>query len=150
MRFSTYCGIGRGIGVALPLGATQRISQVKSTTGPQSKAPAGMPIVLRPGTTGGKKKWKVIVVLAFVMATEPAWTPLTLKSLAWTVVGSTGLLMFTTKSVGRVNMVIAPEGLVTEQGAAVSEATPTRNVIVAIIEVRVRGIFTSRYHFVVA
>ena len=77
-------------------------------------------------------------------------TPLTLKSLARTVDGSTGSLTFTTKSVGRVNMVIAPEGLVTEQGAAVSEATPTRNVIVAIIEVGVRGIFTSRYHFVVA
>jgi hypothetical protein len=107
-------------------------------------------MVLRPGTTGEMKKWKVIVVLAFVTATEPAGTPLILKSLAWTVDGSTGSLTFTTKSVGRVKMVIAPEGLVTEQGVAVSEATPARNVIVAIIEVGVRGIFTPGYHFVVA
>jgi hypothetical protein len=95
--FDTYCGIGRGIGVALPLGATQRISQVKSTAGPQSKAPAGMRMVLRPGTTGEMKKWKVIVVLAFVTATEPDEIPLIVKSLAWTVDGSTGSLMFTTK-----------------------------------------------------
>jgi hypothetical protein len=148
--FDTYCGIGRGIGVALPLGATQRISQVKSTAGPQSKAPAGMRMVLRPGTTGEMKKWKVIVVLAFVKATEPDEIPLIVKSLAWTVDGSTGSLMFTTKSVGRVKMVIALEGLVTEQGVAISEATLTRNVIIAIIKVGVRAIFTSRYHFVVA
>jgi hypothetical protein len=47
-------------------------------------------------------------------------------------------------------MVIALEGLVTEQGVAISEATLTRNVIIAIIKVGVRAIFTSRYHFVVA
>ena len=87
-------------------------------------------------------KWKVIVVLPFVTTTEAAGAPLILKSLAWTVDGSTGLLTFTTKSVGRVKMVIPHKGLVTEQGAAVNEATPT-NVIVAIIKVVARVIFNS-------
>jgi hypothetical protein len=109
-----------------------------------------MPMVLRPGTTGEMKKWKVIVVLAFVTATEPAAIPLIVKSVAWTLDGSTGSLMFTTKSAGRIKMVIALEGLVTEQGVAISETTPTRNVIIAIINIGVRAIFTSRYHFVVA
>jgi len=107
-------------------------------------------MVLRPGTTGMKKKWKVIVVLPFVTATEPAWTPLILKSLAWTVDGSTGSLMFTTKSVGRVKMVIALEGLVTEQGVAVSKATPTRNIMIAMIDAVARVIFTLHYQFVIA
>ena len=75
--------------------------------------------------------------------------PLILKSLAWTVDGSTGLLTFTTKSLGRVKMVYSHEGLVTVQGVAVSEAAPARNVIVAIIKVGVRAIFTSRYHFLI-
>lgn len=94
----------------------QRNSQVKSNTGPQSKAPAGMLMVLRPGSTGELLKWKVIVVLSFATTTDSAGAPLILKSLAWTVEGSTGLLTFTTKSLGRVKIVIPHEGLVTVQG----------------------------------
>jgi hypothetical protein len=101
-----------------------------------------MPMVLRPDTTGEMLKWKVIVVLPFVTTTESAGAPLILKSLAWTVDGSTGLLTFTTKSLGRVKMVIPHEGLVTEQGAAVSEATRSRNVTMATINIVARVIFT--------
>jgi len=82
-----------------------------------------MPIVLRPDTTGEVLKWKVIVVLPFVTTTEYAVAPLTLKSLAWTVDGSTGSLTFTTKSVGRVKMVIPHEELVTVQGVEVGCAS---------------------------
>ena len=67
-------------------------------------------MVLRPDTTGEMLKWKVIVVLPFVTTTEAAGAPLILKSLAWTVDGSTGLLTFTTKSLGRVKMVIPHQG----------------------------------------
>src|SRR5258708_1900120 len=124
----------------------QRNSQEKSTTGPQSKAPDGMRMVLRPGTTGEVLNWKVIVVLPFVTTNENAEAPLILKSLAWTVDGSTGLLTFTTKSVGRVKMVIPHKGLVTEQGAAVNEATPT-NVIVGVIKVVAPRLFYFLFHF---
>ena len=69
-------------------------------------------MVLRPGTTGEIPipKWKVNVVLPFDTTTESAWIPLILKSLAWTVDGSTGSLTVTTQSVGRVKMVIPPRG----------------------------------------
>jgi hypothetical protein len=120
----------------------QRNSQVKSTGGPQSKAPAGMPMVLRPDTTSEMLKWKVIVVLPFVTTTESAVAPLILKSLAWTVDGSTGLLTFTTKSLGRVKMVITHEGLVTVQGVAVTAARASRNAMMTMIDVGVRFIFT--------
>jgi hypothetical protein len=109
-----------------------------------------MPMVLRPGTTGEMPKWKVIVVLPFVTTTESAGAPLTLKSLAWTVDGSTGSLTFTTKSVGRVKMVIPHEGLVTVQGVAVDAATPSRSAIMAMINVVAPVIFTFHYHFLVA
>jgi len=99
-------------------------------------------MVLRPDTTGEKLKWKVIVVLPFVMTTQPAGAPLILKSLAWTVDGSTGLLTFTTKSIGRVEMVIPHQGLVTEQGMAVGAATPSRNAMMAMMNVVARFIFT--------
>jgi len=35
-------GVGRGLGVGVALGAFKRNVQVKSTGGPQSKAPAGI------------------------------------------------------------------------------------------------------------
>jgi len=101
-----------------------------------------MPMVLRLDNTGEMLKRKVIVVLPFVTTTEAAGAPLILKSLAWTVDGSTGLLTFTTKSLGRVKMVTPHEGLVTEQGAAVSAATPSRNAMTAMINVVARFIFT--------
>ena len=123
---------------------------MKSTTGPQSKAPAGMRMVLRPDTTGEMLKWKFIVVLPFVRTTESAGAPLILKSLAWTVDGSTGSLTFTTKSVGRVKMVIPHEGLDTVQGVTVDAATPSTNAMMAMINVVTRVILTSDYHFVIA
>ena len=94
--------------------------QVNSTTGPQSKAPAGMRIALTPCTTGEVLKKKSIVVLPFVITTEFAGAPFTVKSLASTVAGSTGSLTLTMKSVGAVPVTRLPHaGLVTEQGAGV-------------------------------
>jgi hypothetical protein len=43
-----------------------------------------------------------------------------------------------------------PQPALTEQGAAVSAATPSRNAIVAMINVVARLIFTFHYHFVIA
>jgi len=143
-------GVPRGTGIGRGLGTMQRNSQVKSTTGPQSKAPAAMLMVLRPDTTGETKKWKVIVVLPFVTTTDSAAAPLILKSLAWTVNGSTGSLTFTTKSLGRVEMVIPHEALVTVQGVAVTAARASRNAMMTMIDVVVRVIFTFYYHFVIA
>jgi len=42
------------------------------------------------------------------------------------------------------------KGLVTEQGAAVSAATPPTNAIMAMMNVVARVIFTFHYHFVIA
>jgi hypothetical protein len=127
---------------------------VNSSTGPppRSKAPAGICIVFMPGTAGVVLKMKSINVLLFDKVNESAGIPFTVKSLASRVAGSTGSLTSRVKSIGCTEM-IAPQvrkGLVTKQGVAVSEATPTRNVIVAIIKVAVRVIFTFHYHFAIA
>lgn len=126
---------------------------MNSITGPppQLKAPAGICIVFMPGTAGVVLKMKSINVLLFDKVNESAGIPFTVKSLASRDAGSSGSLTARVKSIGCTEM-IAPQvrkGLVTEQGAAVSEATPT-NVIVAIIKVGVRAIFTFRYYFVIA
>jgi hypothetical protein len=42
------------------------------------------------------------------------------------------------------------KGLVTEQAAAVSAATPATNAIMAMTNVVARVIFTFHYHFVIA
>jgi hypothetical protein len=105
-----------------------------------------------PGTAGVVLKMKSINVLLFDKVNESAGIPFTVKSLASRVAGSTGSLTSRVKSIGCTEM-IAPQvrkGLVTKQGVAVSEATPTRNVIVAIIKVAVRVIFTFHYHFAIA
>jgi hypothetical protein len=64
--------------------------QLKSTGGPQSKAPAGICMVLTPGTAGEVLKVKSIVMFPFVKAAESAVIPFTVRSLGWTLVGSTG------------------------------------------------------------
>jgi len=107
-------------------------------------------MVLRAGTIGEMLKWKVIVVLPFVRTTESAGAPLTLKSLAWTLDGSTGSLTFTTKSLGWVKMVIPHAALVTVQGVAVTAARASTNAMMTMIDVVARVIFTFHYHFVVA
>ena len=125
--------------------------QVNSDTGPppQLKAPAEICIVLRPCTTGEVLKVKSIVALPFDKITEFAGVPLTVKSLASRVAGFTGSLTLTTKSVGGVTTSLPQPEKVTEQGAAVSEATPSRNVMMAMINV-VRFTFTFHYHIVIA
>jgi hypothetical protein len=70
----------------------KRNVHVKSTGGPQSKAPAGIRIVFRPPTAGDVLKWNVIVILPLATIAESAGIPFTVRSLAWTLVGSTGSL----------------------------------------------------------
>ena len=61
---------------------------------------------------------KSIVKLPFTTVAESAGVPLTVKSLAWTVVGSTDSLTLIMKTVGWVNTTPGQE-VVTEQGAGV-------------------------------
>ena len=121
---------------------------MNSSTGPlitQLKAPAGICIVLMPGTAGELLKTNSIVRFPFAKVMLSAGIPFTVKSLASRVAGSTGSLTSRVKRTGSTEM-IAPQvkkgRVVTEQGVAVSEATPT-NVIVAIIKVVARVIFNS-------
>ena len=95
--------------------------QVNSATGPlqQLKAPAAICIVFWPGTAGELTYWKVILVLPFVKEKASAGIPFTVKSLAWTVAGSTGQLRSILKTVGGVKTVVPQGGLVTEQGEEV-------------------------------
>ena len=88
--FGRTWGVGRGLGVGVALGVSNRNTQVKSTGGPQSKAPAAICIVLTPGTTGDVLKMKAIVVFPFITAAESAGIPFTVRSLGWTLLGSTG------------------------------------------------------------
>jgi len=94
---------------------------VNSDTGwpsAQLKAPAAICMVLPPSTTGEVLKAKSIVKLPFTTVAESAGVPLTVKSLAWTVVGSTDSLTLILKTVGWVNTTPGQE-VVTEQGAGV-------------------------------
>jgi hypothetical protein len=84
----------------------------------QLKAPAGICIVFSPGTTGEALNWKVMVVP--LMISLSAEVPLTVKSLGWTVNGSTAASMATTKLVSCVETV-PPQGgwlPITEQGGS--------------------------------
>ena len=83
-----------------------------------AKAPAGISMRFRPGTTGEALNWKVMVLPPMISLS--AEVPLTLKSPGWTVVGSTGALMLTTKSVNWVNTVLSQAGWepTTEQGGS--------------------------------
>ena len=72
------------------------------------KAPAGISIVFCPGVTGEALKWKVMPVPA--TPSSSAGVPLTVKSLGWTLDGSTGAPMLTTKSVSWVKTVLLQAG----------------------------------------
>jgi hypothetical protein len=61
-----------------------------------------------------------MVVLPLMMVSPFAGIPLTVKSLGWTVAGSTGSLRSIMKSVGAVPVITLPQaGLVTWQGIGV-------------------------------
>ena len=69
-------------------------------------------------------KWKVIVVLPLLNTNEFAGVPFTVKSLAWTVAGSTASLRLITKSVGWVLMMLL------QAGTLVVTAKPTSSLSV--------------------
>ena len=58
-----------------------------------AKAPAGISMRFRPGTTGEALNWKVMLSPPPLTMSLSAGVPLTVKSLGWTVVGSTGANM---------------------------------------------------------
>ena len=74
-------------------------------------------MVLLPSTTGEVLKMKVMVRLSGLMLSLSARVPLTVRSLAWTVVGSTDSLRLISNIVGWLNTTPGQE-LVTEQGCA--------------------------------
>jgi hypothetical protein len=132
----------------------KRILQVNSVTGPsrQLKAPAAICRMLTPCLAGEVLKMKLIVMLLFDKTTLSAGVPFTVKSLASRVAASTGSVTSTLKTTGgtKTTKVLPQPGLVTEQGVAVSEAMPSRNVTMAIINIVARVIKTFHYQFVVA
>ena len=76
-------------------------------------ASAGICIVCGPSVvTGELLKWNVIVAFPFDSTKLSAAIPFTVKSVAWTVAGSTGSLRLITKSVGWVLMTLLQVGLV--------------------------------------
>jgi len=86
-----------------------------------AKAPAGISMRFRPCPTGEAVNWKVMLSPPPLIMSPSAGIPLTLKSLGWTVAGSTGALMLTTKSVNWVNTVLLQAGWepTTEQGGSI-------------------------------
>ena len=86
-----------------------------------TKAPAGIFMRFGPCTTGEALKWKVMVPPPPLIMSLSAGIPLTVKSLGWTVAGSTGALMPTTKSVSWVKTVLSQAGWepTTEQGGSI-------------------------------
>ena len=86
-----------------------------------AKAPAGISMRFRPCPTGEAVNWKVMVSPPPLIMSPSAGIPLTLKSLGWTVAGSTGALMLTTKSVNWANTVLLQAGWepTTEQGGSI-------------------------------
>src|SRR5438034_4758253 len=74
-----------------------------------------------PCTTGEALKWKVMVPPPPLIMSLSAGIPLTVKSLGWTLAGSTGALMPTTKSVSWVKTVLSQAGWepTTEQGGSI-------------------------------
>jgi hypothetical protein len=103
----------------------------------QLKAPAAICIVLAPCRAGEVVKSKVIVALLFDRIKLFAGIPLKVKSLASRVAGSTGSLTSTTKTVGRTKIPKVPPqpDIVTVQGVAVNEITPSRNAMMAMTSV---------------
>ena len=73
---------------------------------------------MRPCTTGDVLKEKRIVVLPLMTVAEFAGVPFTVKSLGWTVPGSTASLTLISKTVGWLNITLGQE-VVTEQPAGV-------------------------------
>jgi hypothetical protein len=78
-------------------------------------------MVLTPGTAGDVLKWNSIVALLFNNWKLSAGIPFTVRSLGWTLVGSTGSFRLTVKSVGGVKTTLPQVGLVTEQGVGVGD-----------------------------
>src|SRR5438105_13766379 len=118
--------VGRGRGVGLSLGIAKRNVQLNSDTGPgpQLKAPAGICMVLTPGTAGDVLKMNSIVVSPFTKVTLSAVVPFTVKSLASRVAGSTGSVTLTVKSVGGTKTTLSEPALVTEHEAGVGIDVP--------------------------
>jgi len=87
-----------------------------------TKAPAGIFMRFGPCTTGEALKWKVMVPPPPLIMSLSAGIPLTVKSLGWTLAGSTGALMPTTKSVSWVKTVLSQAGWepTTEQGGSMA------------------------------
>lgn len=119
-------GVGVRVGVGVGVDVAKVKVQVKSITGCPSdarlNAPAGICIVWTPcAVTGELVNWKVIVVVLGVYNLVLAGVPLTVKSLASRVLGSTGSLTLTVKSVGWVTTTLPQAGsvLVTEKGVGV-------------------------------
>jgi hypothetical protein len=81
----------------------------------------------------------------FTKITEFAEIPFKVKSVASTVAGFTASLTSKKKTVVGcgASMILSQGGLFTEQGAAVSEATPSRNVMMAMNNVVARVITPS-------
>ena len=86
-----------------------------------TKAPAGIFMRFGPCTTGEALKWKVMVPPPPLIMSLSAGIPLTVKSPGWTLAGSTGALMPTTKSVSWVKTVLSQAGWepTTEQGGSI-------------------------------
>ena len=82
------------------------------------------------------------------MINESADVPLTVKSLASTVAGSTEPLKSIMKSVGGRTTIIPHVGLVTVQGVAFTAARAARNAMMATNNVVIRFTFIFHYHFV--
>src|SRR4029077_20948011 len=90
-------------------------------------APAGICIVCGPcNVTGEVLKWKVICVLPAPNTKEVAGVPFTVKSVAWTVAGTTASLRLITKSVGWVLMMLL------QAGTVVVTAKPTSSLSVKV------------------
>ena len=87
-----------------------------------TKALAGIFMRFGPCTTGEALKWKVMVPPPPLIMSLSAGIPLTVKSLGWTLAGSTGALMPTTKSVSWVKTVLSQAGWepTTEQGGSMA------------------------------
>jgi hypothetical protein len=72
--------------------------------------------------TGVLLKWKVIVALPLLSKNESAGIPFTVKSLAWTVAGSTASVTLIIKSRGRIVTMPPQPEWVTEQDEGVAVA----------------------------
>lgn len=66
-------------------------------------------MVFWPSVTGVVLKWNTMVVFPFIKAEASAEMPFTVKSVGWTVDGSTASLTLTMKSVGGVPIITLPQ-----------------------------------------